>query len=438
MTRTGEDRSDARASVLASYVPRLVEDVQRADPPTSAVFDGTLCRLTSVASPRSPNGSPTSDTKAPRSSPIAEPCFGQMIEACEERGGDIVKFGGDALLVLFTEEDHAQRAAAAMERMRTIVAQPWSTNSVKRVSARASPRGRTLVCSASRWSTAVIWNCSSAALRCPQTIDCEGTADRGQILLSAAMADLLPDAWLGEPLAKWSPTDSPGACGRWAGRGHPLLPLPAAVSRASSVPGRTADRPGVVRQPTASTVRCPSPSSMPGGPTISSTPPGRWHFTKRARPSPRTSVRCCSRTRSISLASDAYSNGAKLILTAGAPISTGADDDHLLLALHDLFAAPVAVAVPKAGVNRGHVYVGDLGSTTRRTFTVMGDAVNLAARLMQKAKSGQIVASASMLDRAETRFECEWLGAFLVKGKSKPIEAAVLGDPMVDESPGDR
>ena len=64
----------------------------------------------------------------------------------------------------------------------------------------------------------------------------------------------------------------------------------------------------------------------------------------------------------------------------------------------------------------------------------MGDAVNLAARLMQKAKPGQIVASASILERAETTFECDWLEPFLVKGKSKPIEAAVVGDPIGDRS----
>ena len=39
-------------------------------------------------------------------------------------------------------------------------------------------------------------------------------------------------------------------------------------------------------------------------------------------------------------------------------------------------------------MNVGPVFVGNLGSPTRRTFTVMGDAVNLAARLMQKAETG--------------------------------------------------
>src|SRR5206468_10947044 len=81
----------------------------------------------------------------------------------------------------------------------------------------------------------------------------------------------------------------------------------------------------------------------------------------------------------------------------------------------------------RAGVNRGHVFVGALGAQDRRTYTVMGDAVNLAARLMQKAEPGQLVASRAVLDRSTAQFETTPLEPFLVKGKSKPIDAALVG-----------
>ena len=38
----------------------------------------------------------------------------------------------------------------------------------------------------------------------------------------------------------------------------------------------------------------------------------------------------------------------------------------------------------RAGINNGPVFAGNLGSQSRRTFTVMGDAVNLEADLIGK------------------------------------------------------
>ena len=54
------------------------------------------------------------------------------------------------------------------------------------------------------------------------------------------------------------------------------------------------------------------------------------------------------------------------------------------------FALPVRI-----GVNRGHVFAGDIGTEFRRTFTVMGDTVNLAARLMAAAEPGTVYATAA-------------------------------------------
>ncbi len=80
----------------------------------------------------------------------------------------------------------------------------------------------------------------------------------------------------------------------------------------------------------------------------------------------------------------------------------------------------------RAGVNRGPVFAGDIGASARRTYAVMGDTVNLAARLAARAEPGGILATADVLDRSPTRFETE-PQPFLVKGKERAITAYRVG-----------
>ena len=60
-------------------------------------------------------------------------------------------------------------------------------------------------------------------------------------------------------------------------------------------------------------------------------------------------------------------------------------------------------------------------------YTVMGDAVNLSARLMSKAAPGEIIVSRPVMEWASSRFEYDALEPFPVKGKSVPIYAGRLG-----------
>ncbi len=82
----------------------------------------------------------------------------------------------------------------------------------------------------------------------------------------------------------------------------------------------------------------------------------------------------------------------------------------------------------RIGVNQGHAFVGEVGPSYRRTYTVMGDTVNLAARLMASASAGEIRATADVLDLAGSEFATSALPPFFVKGKSRPIEAFLVGE----------
>jgi hypothetical protein len=64
----------------------------------------------------------------------------------------------------------------------------------------------------------------------------------------------------------------------------------------------------------------------------------------------------------------------------------------------------------------------------------MGDATNLAARLMAKAAPGEIIAGERLYNTCSTRFEWTPLEPFLVKGKRAPVNAFVVERVAGDDS----
>ncbi|MBI3181024.1 MAG: HAMP domain-containing protein [Myxococcales bacterium] len=80
------------------------------------------------------------------------------------------------------------------------------------------------------------------------------------------------------------------------------------------------------------------------------------------------------------------------------------------------------------GVNSGVAIAGNIGSSQRLEYTVIGDAVNLAERLQAQAAGGEVVVSASTYERVRAAFRAESRGKVKVKGKEQPVEIfRVLG-----------
>ena len=85
------------------------------------------------------------------------------------------------------------------------------------------------------------------------------------------------------------------------------------------------------------------------------------------------------------------------------------------------FSTPVHM-----GLSRGVMRTGACGSATRRTYGVMGDEVNLTARLMEAAAPGQVLTTGRVYTPTATAFAWEPLPAIRVKGKRDPIPIYAL------------
>ena len=94
---------------------------------------------------------------------------------------------------------------------------------------------------------------------------------------------------------------------------------------------------------------------------------------------------------------DVGKSSVKALLTAGAPSSTGHDEERMLRTLREIMEQPGLVPM-RIGVNTGKVFTGDFGPPYRRAYRVFGDAINTAARVMSKAEAGQILSTEIVLE----------------------------------------
>ena len=73
------------------------------------------------------------------------------------------------------------------------------------------------------------------------------------------------------------------------------------------------------------------------------------------------------------------------------------------------------------GINTGEVIAGGIGGSSRQDYSVMGDAVNVAARLQDLAKSGEIFVGPETVRLARAHFEFESVATVQLKGREKLV-----------------
>ncbi|MGH2671539.1 MAG: adenylate/guanylate cyclase domain-containing protein, partial [Actinomycetota bacterium] len=351
--------------------------------------------------------------------------FSRLLSVAYGNGGGLIKFGGDALLLLFTGEDHPGKAArAAIAMRRTLREIGRIDTSAGKIALRMSVG----IHSGTFHFFLVGDSHKELILTGPaasQTVLMESTATAGEILVSRDTAGALPAKTLGLPKGE-------GVLLRREPSGLPLdvveteAPL-TGVDVLSCIPVSLRDHllSGAIepehRNVTVAFVHFDGTDRL-----VREQGPEAVAFGLEEL---MTGVQRSAEKHAVTvLGTDIDHDGGKIILLAGAPQAQGDDEERLLLSLRSILDAEPSLPV-RVGVNKGPVFAGDIGPPFRRTYTVMGDAVNLAARVMGMAVPGQILATGPVLDASTVAFNALALEPFTVKGKRDPVHAFMVGRP---------
>ena len=124
--------------------------------------------------------------------------------------------------------------------------------------------------------------------------------------------------------------------------------------------------------------------------------------------------------------------GDELMVLYGVPLKNDMDTENAVNTAIEMFKKldkfnshivkegfePFSIGI---GINKGKAVSGNIGSEQQMNYTVIGDTINLGARLCSHAKSGEILISNSVKDYISEKHNFKKIPPIHVKGKEKPI-----------------
>jgi class 3 adenylate cyclase len=130
--------------------------------------------------------------------------------------------------------------------------------------------------------------------------------------------------------------------------------------------------------------------------------------------------------------------GSDMMIFFGAPVAHANDPQRAAdaaLAIRDVVSrltAPAVAARPvelscQIGLALGPVFAAEVGEPRgRREYNVLGDTVNVAARLMGRAIGNRILMTESLHQQVAGHFDCASMGPTRLKGKAQPVPVYAL------------
>jgi class 3 adenylate cyclase/tetratricopeptide (TPR) repeat protein len=352
--------------------------------------------------------------------------FGAMLDMAAIRGGELLKFGGDALLFTFRGEDHTLRACRSAVDMRQALREaakvPTSVGKLRlsmSVGIHSGPVDFFLVGAPTR-ELLILGPAATA------TAEAEHAAVAGQILITASTAAKLPPNSTelredGLHRLRWRFTFPP------EGEGPP--PPEVSEGRLRSLfPNALGDY---------LDDRVPDPEHK-----VATIGFARFSGTDRLLVEQGHDAVATALHTTISvfedaliaegvtlLATDLDSDGGKLFMSSGVPFSTEDDEGRMVRAMRRVLDTGTPLPL-QIGVNRGHVFAAEVGAAARAAYSAMGDTTNTAARIMAKAPHGVLFAHPTVLEQSRTLFETEPAGPFAMKGKTVPVPVFAIGEEL--------
>ena len=418
---------------LTPYVPRILLDWERqfGDARHQAV-DGTLVFADVSGFTRLSERLARAGGKlgAEQMTDVVNALFGELLGVGARRGGEMLKYGGDAVLLFFRGDDHASRAAAAcvemQQRLRAIGRVDSGAGVVRlRMSVGLHSGTFDLFVVGESHRELVVAGPSAS-----MTVAMEAGADATEVLASPATAASLDPQVLG--VAK--------AGGRLIRRApaaperEPLRrrPDPRAASfvplglREHLVSGEVEPGHHLVAQAFLHL----------GGVDDLLADAGPAAAAESLHRTVTLVQQACEAVGVTFLSSDIADNGTKLILVAGAPEAVEEAEERVAHCVRRILEQRPPLPV-RAGVHRGHVFVGEVGPPYRRTFTTIGDVTNTAARVMGRAEPGELLALREVVDHLRGDYAVDELEPFLAKGKSEPLVPYRIGEERMRDAGAD-
>ncbi|MEO7913689.1 MAG: adenylate/guanylate cyclase domain-containing protein [Roseiflexaceae bacterium] len=476
VVRAERDRLRAELGAIATYIPSTLVREQLADPTPGRVrgayWDGSvlfadLSGFTALSGTLSALGK----QGAEEVSAIINNLFGALVEEIHRYRGGLLKFGGDAITAFFDSatlgERHAALASSAALAMQARMAEfaaletRAGTFTLRlRIGVHSGKVFAAQVGDIEHIELVVTGrNINRVALA-------QEIAEPGEVVISNTTSALLPEAHVERRqsgfvlLRDMPPISAPLAADRWdwaEPRGglhelvglaqrldalRPYLPrgLPRRFLESSELAGSTTDTgdTGEFRPVTVLFA-----NFFPFSVTLDLLGEDCDTAVNVLNAYYRRAQEVVHRYGGIVNKVDMYTFGDKLMALFGAP--TANEDDPLRAAraaldlrsalaqanqeIFDLLNPQIGRLIQvdpqflkqRVGLNTGVVFAGQVGSARRHEYTVMGQHVNLAARLMSAAEEGAVIVSPATRRLIERHIAMQELAPVKLKGIEEPV-----------------